>query len=358
MRQPGRYPSFILLTITALLTGCDSPEEPVVSYTVRKHDSIQIPIETAATQPMDDASHRLLAAIVLDENLAWYFKSVTPIGDVPEDALEQLSALLRSLRLPDANKPVWELGDEWEELPGSGMRIANLSLGDAEFAVSKLPIRSDSNVRDYLLQNINRWRRQIALQPVSRGQLDKYSEEFETADGHPVTLVDFAGRLDTSALPPMQTSRPSQPQATEPNARSPAPSKNFTYDAPTGWREQKAGMMQLATFDVGTDQQSAKVSVSKLGGAAGGVLANVNRWRGQVGLDPLENEEQVEPQALKVDGNDSVLLEFRGEQGKSIAVAMVPNGGSVWFFKIMGDSDVVAKESANFRAFLASIRLN
>jgi hypothetical protein len=118
--------------------------------------------------------------------------------------------------------------------------------------------------------------------------------------------------------------------------------------------------MRLASFRAG----EVDMSVSKMPGTAGGTLANVNRWRGQIGLAPLtEGDLATAQKAVEVGGENSLLFEMAGEkppEGKSqpqrMLVAIVPRAGESWFFKMTGDTAAVANESANFAAFLKSIR--
>ena len=90
----------------------------------------------------------------------------------------------------------------------------------------------------------------------------------------------------------------------------------------------------------------------------------MNRWRGQIGLAPLtEGDLATAQKAVEVGGENSLLFEMAGEkppEGKSqpqrMLVAIVPRAGESWFFKMTGDTAAVANESANFAAFLKSIR--
>src|SRR5437899_2426063 len=59
---------------------------------------------------------------------------------------------------------------------------------------------------------------------------------------------------------------------------------------PNGWEEAPIGQMRVASFQIkGSDGKSADVSV--IPGVAGSDLANVNRWRGQVNLAPVQEGE-------------------------------------------------------------------
>ena len=45
--------------------------------------------------------------------------------------------------------------------------------------------------------------------------------------------------------------------------------------------------MRLASFEVPYSTGSGDLSIMELSGSGGGLEANVNRWRGQIGLDPV-----------------------------------------------------------------------
>src|SRR4029078_826042 len=62
-----------------------------------------------------------------------------------------------------------------------------------------------------------------------------------------------------------------------------------TWEVPNGWQEQAPSSMRVATFHVtGDGAAKADMAVTKLAGTAGGNLGNVNRWRSQLGLEPVD----------------------------------------------------------------------
>src|ERR1700751_87039 len=68
-----------------------------------------------------------------------------------------------------------------------------------------------------------------------------------------------------------------------------APELSAKWTKPAGWSGQPVTEMRLASFKVnGTDATSADVSVAAFPGDAGGLVSNVNRWRGQLELPQLE----------------------------------------------------------------------
>ena len=61
--------------------------------------------------------------------------------------------------------------------------------------------------------------------------------------------------------------------------------KNIIWDTPKGWIESSGSKMRLASFNVPHDSGNGDLSVMILSGDGGGVEANINRWRAQIGLE-------------------------------------------------------------------------
>ena len=63
-------------------------------------------------------------------------------------------------------------------------------------------------------------------------------------------------------------------------------------------------------------------------------------------------------QALGVQGDYAELVGPAGvAKGKTILGVMAFSGGRVWFIKLMGDSELAAREKDRFEAFVKSIKL-
>src|SRR5579863_3646372 len=77
----------------------------------------------------------------------------------------------------------------------------------------------------------------------------------------------------------------SMPAAAPPAEAASAP--ELSWKAPPSWKAAPASGMRIASFSY----QGADISVIAIPGEAGGELANVNRWRGQLGLSPLTDGE-------------------------------------------------------------------
>jgi hypothetical protein len=122
---------------------------------------------------------------------------------------------------------------------------------------------------------------------------------------------------------------------------------------PASWQRQPDQQMRVATFRAG----EADVIITRFGAESFvQLLPNVNRWRGQVGLEPLTDEKQVTSEELAVGNLKLRVFDFIGPQ-KRARIAVINDGPAVWYFKIQGTADAVAKEQPAFDAFLRSIQL-
>jgi hypothetical protein len=102
------------------------------------------------------------------------------------------------------------------------------------------------------------------------------------------------------------------------------------------------------------------VSVIMLPGPAGGELANVNRWRGQIGLPPVDEAGRTQMRkAIKSKAGEVSLYDFTGEgadKQRMIAGLLLVDGRS-WFLKMTGDPDAVGAARADFVKVLESLHM-
>lgn len=367
--NPHRKPTTLLawLAVAAFLLGCTPAEEPISSYTVKKHELIQVSLqpsdEPAADLPLsfENPTDRILGAVILFEDVAWYIKGAAPVGDWPENAADEFGKLVSSLKFDDPAKPSWDLSDEWTEKPGSSsMRAADLVFGEVTFSVIKLPNTGPTD-RKYLLSNMNRWRRQVSLGAIDSAELANTSQKISTADGESATVVDYLGKKDNASMPPMMQNGgmargpfQSSPQAPQKSGGAPTakPAPGFTSTPPDAWELTESRMFQRARYVVKSGDDSGFASVSQAGGD---VMMNVNRWRGQVGLPPISSKDDVNADPVKVGGVSGILVRLIGEKN-GIIVAMVPDAKSNWFFKLEGPSTLVESEAEAFASYLDTVK--
>jgi len=129
------------------------------------------------------------------------------------------------------------------------------------------------------------------------------------------------------------------------------------WQVPSGWKAAGPKPMRLASFDIPDAAGNGDVSISKLSGNGGGLLANVNRWRGQVGLAPLEaGALAANSKTVATAGGDSgTWVELVGTE-KTILGAIVARGEVSWFFKLTAPAPVAAQNRDAFEQFVRSIR--
>ena len=123
------------------------------------------------------------------------------------------------------------------------------------------------------------------------------------------------------------------------------------FKPPEGWSTQaQGGGIVAASF---TGSAGARITATRLANDGGGDLANINRWRGQLGLQPLADLAAVERSDL-VPGLLAVDLRDAKESDRMITV-IAPSGGATWFFKLRGTVEAVESERAAFAAFVREV---
>lgn len=144
------------------------------------------------------------------------------------------------------------------------------------------------------------------------------------------------------------------------NATVPTGSDSLTWTAPTHWTAKPVGPMRKGSYAITGDGAEADLSITAFPGDTGGLLANINRWRGQISLPPLASD-QLEANLTHLDiGPLHVeVVDFVGTANGTptrILGAVVPHGRETWFFKLLGPDPVVAREKAAFLEFLRTVR--
>jgi hypothetical protein len=235
----------------------------------------------------------------------------------------------------------WTAPAGWEEQTASGFRKGSFIVTGADGKKADVSVISFPEAAGGLLANVNRWRDQLKLAPITdvvqagtpmpvAGRdmffVELVSEQPLSPDGSKSRILGgiFPAGAETwffKMIGPdavvasqrdafkqfLQSVHPSEAEApTAPAPRSANSGGNDTnaptppaveaamptplqYTLPAGWQEKPLSPMRLASFKaIGPNGKEADISVVSLPGIAGGLLANVNRWRGQVQLAPSE----------------------------------------------------------------------
>lgn len=120
---------------------------------------------------------------------------------------------------------------------------------------------------------------------------------------------------------------------------------------PDGWQKAGEKAMRYASIDITTPEKQLDLSISRLpkhGDWDEQVVANVNRWRGQVGLAP-STEKWAEGKPLQVPSSDgdSVWVDLVGEGGAAGSMMGTPPfaGGAPFAHPPIGQSSPMAEQA-------------
>ena len=140
---------------------------------------------------------------------------------------------------------------------------------------------------------------------------------------------------------------------------SDAPALHWT--TPPGWHEQpETNPSRLATLHVNDGTSRAEVTITRFPGDVGGMLPNINRWRGQIGLQPVGELSQQPTEPLQVDGGEASMVDLlgpgSGDARQRMLVVLVPRADFTYFVKMTGPDALVGRERAAFTSFARSLR--
>lgn len=124
--------------------------------------------------------------------------------------------------------------------------------------------------------------------------------------------------------------------------------------------------MKFCHYRFGKDGKG-EVYVSALPGGGGGFVNNVNRWRNQMGLDPISNEEAMllPPDVILLDQRVP-LIDLKGTyttrggetfEDYRMLGALIVDPQILVSAKMVGPAKAVAEEEINFRRYCQSIAI-
>ncbi|MEO8044300.1 MAG: hypothetical protein ABI674_05290 [Spartobacteria bacterium] len=312
----------------------------------------------------------------------------------------------------------WTVPAGWAEQPASGFRKGSFIVSDAEGKKADVSVISFPEAAGGLLANVNRWRDQLKLAPITdvvqagtpmavAGRdmffVELVSEQPLSPDGSKSRILGgifpagaetwFFKMIGPDALVAsqretfkqfLQSVHPAESGAPHPpapaplsansggndtNAPTPPPIESaqgapLQYTLPPGWQEKPLTPMRLASFKATSpDGKETDISVVSLPGIAGGELANVNRWRGQVQLAPIDEAALAKSaEHLAANGHDFLLFDLaseepiNGEKQRILAAILNENEHS-WFIKMTGEEAAVASQKKAFTDFLRGLKI-
>lgn len=317
----------------------------------------------------------------------------------------------------DASLPklAYAAPDGWKEKPATQFRVASFDISEngktAEVSVVPLGPASGTDTA-----NVTRWRGQVGQPPADDAELQRLAEPVMVGD-KPASLYDIAGTTSSdsgtqrilgvilhtdqatwyfkmmgdselveknkpafvaflksvqfqasqaSAAPPamdMSQLPASHPPIAETTATAPAaPADKPLWMVPSDWKEGELTEFLTARYIIhGNGDETAAVNVSRLDGDGGGLLANINRWRGQLGQPPITDDDAAKLPTMDASGAKGTIADFTGADARSgkparLIGVILPLDGQTWFYKLMGDPDLVARQKDLFINFVQSAK--
>jgi hypothetical protein len=324
---------------------------------------------------------------------------------------------------PGAGRAHWQAPADWQEQPAGSVRQGSFLVKGPDGAEADMSVTAFPGDVGGDLANINRWRGQLQLGPVTDADLDGSLQKLAAPAGefsfvemvseHPILPGGHKARMfgaifkqpgrtwffkmmgpdalvagqkenfnaflrsvefpsdaparpmntndlpGANAMPPMTNAMPDAISA--PGPATPTSGGDLVWTAPAGWQPKPGSAMRKGSFAVrGDDGAEADLSIIAFPGAAGGDLANLNRWRGQVGLDPITADAVPrETTTLESNGLHFIVVDFAGRSANGptrLVGALAAAGGQTWFFKLMGPDALVAHTQPAFLDFLKTVR--
>jgi hypothetical protein len=283
----------------------------------------------------------------------------------------------------------WKLPADWIEWPGDDMTYAGFTVEDGEpaleMSVTSLP-RERPGAAD-LAANVNRWQRQLEMPASSPEEVNQLAKKVmvDGREGSVIDLLGPAGEGQKRILGAMiidgdrvwflkmaggivrveKHKKEFDDFVSNLKLNGPRPERSdeLSYKTPSGWVSGGERPMRVLTFFAGDPSDPAELMVTRLGGTGfGELLDNINRWRGQVGLAPAARVEDQPSERTTLAGNPAAFFDFTGPGNpqkpnrRMLLVMSVVNNKDVWFFKLIGPQETVAKEKTNFEAFIKSVK--
>lgn len=129
---------------------------------------------------------------------------------------------------------------------------------------------------------------------------------------------------------------------------------------PKTWITSPANPMRKGSWSIThADGSKAEIAVTVFPGDVGGDTANVNRWRGQIGLEKVSDEKIKSTQSSLTVGNlTGRVYHLLSADGKSSTSAVIlPKNNATWFFKLTGDTVMVNAEKESFLKMVTQTQL-
>lgn len=328
--------AFLLAGIATLLSSCGEDPE-VRSYTADNH--YEGPV-VSWVMPEQWGENPGMSGI-----MAGSFHIKTPMGPRGRIGVMPFRESVETTQI--VNMFARELGHTDYNESSVQPLIAHKKLGDRSFEVIRLEDMSgEEGPQKTALLALYRHNAQTWLFPfiADRVLVDKELENFYSFL-QSTTLR--AGKTPVRAIAPSLP--PAQPAS---SGHQP------TWDAPEHWERKPATQMRVGNYAVSNEAGEAlDFSITSFPGEVGGILANVNRWLGQVGMSPTDEQGLSQYLSDRMIDEKPAKLVLAESDEQALYAAILLHKGRSWFLKLMGDVNLARAEKENFLGLIDSFCL-
>lgn len=134
----------------------------------------------------------------------------------------------------------------------------------------------------------------------------------------------------------------------------------FSYQLPENWLLQKP--RQFRDVNIGfKEDKDAACYLTVLNKNGGGILPNINRWRGEFNLKPLSKNTFKDGDHITFFDQQVSLIILSGNyknkhEGWAMLACFYTNGSKAFTLKFVGPEELIANHKANFIQFSKSIK--
>jgi hypothetical protein len=353
----GKIARFGIVSLIALaLAGCGRNDVKV--YSVTKNDSTAPPPNQTA-----DATQNENSQPQLQFNLPDDWQQIAPsqmrVASFAITNSNGESADVGVIPLPSGEDEL-ALVNMWREqmqLPDSTNKIAAETVFIGNDEAKLFDIVSEQPLID------GKFRARILIAELTRGATSwffKMTGEDSFVTSQKNNFLQFLKSVSFGENSPAQNFSSQIASAPTLENQNANPNVNSIWTIPSNWKSvPPSSSVLLAQFSIQNGDTQAEVNVAELVGDGGGLVANVNRWRGQLGL-----QQTIEILTSPLDATDSSkarVVDFTGTDSKTgkparLVGAVVPQNGQTWFYKLMGDEQTVAQQKDAFLKFIQSAK--
>lgn len=203
----------------------------------------------------------------------------------------------------------------------------------------------------------------LAASAFTFASCERMDEKVAITETRQISKYESPQRVDIPSATRFFDNTAEQQQEAESGAPQQHP---LVWTTPEGWKEKPSSQMRLIDMSFGL-QGEGECYLAALPGPAGGLAANINRWRAQVGAGPLTDEEIEKLPRKDFLGRPAHFISvdgaFKGMGDEASAkqdyrlVGLIHQASELTLFiKMTGPKELMEQNMAQFDAFCASIK--